>query len=170
MIDDSHNMATLKAKQAEQYDRHAKDMTELKQQQTVRIQPIEKYQKEWKQGTVSRQLSKRSYEVVTTDGQTYRRNRIHLKPTEETDIGRNKPDETRHKTNTPKQSLTFTKADTTSTKPSDEKKQRQTQDKDKQNRSRETAKMAEEQPTMRKTRSGRSVKTPKYLEDFVCCK
>ena len=64
------------------YDQQARDLPELKENQTVRIQPFTKA-KEWQRATVTKQISNMSYEVKTSSGTTYRRNRIHLKPTKE---------------------------------------------------------------------------------------
>ena len=45
----------------------------------VRMQPINRAEKEWKEATVSKQLEARSYEVMDERGHTYRRNRQHLR-------------------------------------------------------------------------------------------
>jgi len=65
-----------------QYDKSAKELPALVIGQTVRIQPI-RHMKEWKKATVIKKVSTRSYIVRAANGQTYRRNRKHLRPTEE---------------------------------------------------------------------------------------
>ena len=61
------------------YDRTAKDLNELKPEDTVRVKPegLLKGQ-EWKKGTVSQNCGYRSYDV-NVDGKLLRRNRVHLK-------------------------------------------------------------------------------------------
>ena len=48
----------------------------------VRIQPLVPGNREWKEATVTKQLTNRSYEVETDRGQRYRHNRRHLRSTE----------------------------------------------------------------------------------------
>ena len=47
----------------------------------MRLKPFVLGQKEWKKGVVFERLDKRSYEVETAYGSSYRRNRAHLKKT-----------------------------------------------------------------------------------------
>ena len=47
----------------------------------VRMQPLQSFQREWKQATVSQKLPHRNYEVVADDGKTYKRNRQFLRHT-----------------------------------------------------------------------------------------
>ena len=75
--DIEHRQKTAKAKQATAYNQTAKDLKELSQGQTVRMQPIKG--KEWKKAVVSRVWPHRSYEVTAGDGSVYRRNRRHLR-------------------------------------------------------------------------------------------
>ena len=51
----------------------------LEKGETVRIQPYLPNSREWKEGTVEKQITSRSYEVVTNDGKKLRRNRQHLR-------------------------------------------------------------------------------------------
>lgn len=47
------------------------------------MKPFRLGQKEWKKGLVVSRLDERSYEVEAADGSTCRRNRAHLKKTNE---------------------------------------------------------------------------------------
>ena len=65
------------------FDRSARKLPDLKSGQTVRIQTHPgTTDKKWRLGTCLRQVAPRSY-LVATGGQTYRRNRKHLRPTDE---------------------------------------------------------------------------------------
>ena len=72
-----------KEKQAEMFNRGAKDLPALEEGQMVRLKPYKLGDREWKKATVNKRLDERSYEVVTVEGQTLRRNRGHMKPTRE---------------------------------------------------------------------------------------
>lgn len=71
-----------KAKQAQYYDRGTKELENLLPGDTVRLQPNRK-RKLWKKGRVEAQVGVRSYNVQTEDGGLYRRNRRHLRCTNE---------------------------------------------------------------------------------------
>ena len=73
---------TAKAKQATTYNRAARDLSELLPGQTVHIQLFKSG--EWKKTVVSKVLSNRSYKVITKQGSVYRRNRHHLRHSNET--------------------------------------------------------------------------------------
>lgn len=66
-------------RQTEYYNRNA-----LSEGDVVRIKTFQLGDKVWKKGTVMSRLDERSYMVVSPDGATYRRNRLHLKKTKET--------------------------------------------------------------------------------------
>jgi transposase InsO family protein len=70
-----------KAKQAYYYNQHAKDLTPLQEGEVVRMKPLRKGH-DWKQATIIKRHDERSYEVETSEG-TYRRNRVHLRQTQE---------------------------------------------------------------------------------------
>ena len=63
---------------AERYA-HRRALKPLSPGETVRMQPIESGKKDWRQATVSTQIKRRSYEVITDDGKKYRRNRQFLR-------------------------------------------------------------------------------------------
>ena len=69
-------------KQKYYYDKHAHDLPVLEEGDTVRIKPVILGQKAWQKGQVTKRLDERSYEVTTPSG-IYRRNRMHLRKTEE---------------------------------------------------------------------------------------
>ena len=82
-------------KQAKNYNKNAKDLPPLQQGDTVRIKPFVKNNKEWQQGTVSRRLDERSYEVITPTS-TLRRNRVYLRKTNETATNSDEPANTQN--------------------------------------------------------------------------
>ena len=64
------------------YDRYCKDLEALEEGDSVRIKPMTLGNKIWKKGVISKRLDERSYDV-NTDEETLRRNRVHLKKTNE---------------------------------------------------------------------------------------
>lgn len=78
----SQKLIRNKARQAEYYNHTARDLKPLEPGDIVRIQPS-KYEKEWQRGEVKRQVDTRSYEVVTENHSTLRRNRRHLRKSSE---------------------------------------------------------------------------------------
>ncbi|XP_021370584.1 uncharacterized protein K02A2.6-like [Mizuhopecten yessoensis] len=75
-------LEAMKEKQAFYYNRNAKDLKPLRSGDIVRIAPTQGL-KEWKQGTVQKEVSKRSYTVETSSGSVLRRNRRHLRKSAE---------------------------------------------------------------------------------------
>ena len=77
----------LREKQKNQtryYNRQAKDLDALKKGDVVRMKPTRAGQHQWKKATVTSSYGNRSYLVETEDGGKYRRNRVHLRKSEET--------------------------------------------------------------------------------------
>ena len=70
--------------QAKYYNKTAKDLPPLEEGDTVRMKPFQLGKKTWKKATVTERLDERSYTLETPEGGTYRRNRCHLKKTQET--------------------------------------------------------------------------------------
>jgi hypothetical protein len=68
--------------QAKHYNKGAKDLPKLKKGDVVRIQPG-KYKRIWTKAVVDRAVAKRSYQVITENGLTLRRNRKQLRKTNE---------------------------------------------------------------------------------------
>ena len=80
-------------KQAFYYNKSAKDLPVLHEGDTVRMKPFQLGEKKWGKAVINRRLDERSYEVETNSG-TYRRNRIHLRKSNETPPGiRQRPDQ-----------------------------------------------------------------------------
>ena len=71
-----------KNKQAKYYNKNAKDKQQLKLGDIVRVSPVAKHQP-WKKARVETEEGIRSYRIKTEDGSSYRRNRIHLRGTNE---------------------------------------------------------------------------------------
>ena len=72
-------MENKRSKVAERHiDR--KDLKPLQVGDAVRMQPIDKTC-EWKEATVTQRLKSRTYNVTTSDGRNYRRNRVFLRST-----------------------------------------------------------------------------------------
>ena len=89
-------MAQIQMKQAFHYNKTAKCLPVLHEGDTVRMKPFQLGEKKWGKAVVNRRLDERSYEVETNSG-TYRRNRIHLRKSNETPPGiRQRPDQARY--------------------------------------------------------------------------
>ena len=71
------------AKQAEQYNKSAKDLKVLEEGDIVRMKPYALGDRVWKKAVVAKRLDERSYEIQADDGNLYRRNRQQLKKTNE---------------------------------------------------------------------------------------
>ena len=69
-------------KQAFHYNKTAKDLPILHEGDTVRMKPFQLGEKKWGKAIVNKRLDERSYEVETNSG-TYRRNRVHLRKSNE---------------------------------------------------------------------------------------
>ena len=70
-------------KQKWYYDRTAKDLKPLEKGDAVRMKPLRPGEKKWRKALVIEKRDQRSYTVETPDGGTYRRNRAHLRKTQE---------------------------------------------------------------------------------------
>lgn len=76
------NLARKRAKQNQYYNRSAKELPLLKSGEIVLIHPFGRDQT-WRKGVVDCQEGIRSYRVKTEEGVSYRRNRKHLRATNE---------------------------------------------------------------------------------------
>ena len=93
MTREKQRMERIQMKQAFYYNKTAKDLPVLHEGDTVRMKPFQLGEKKWGKAVVNRRLDERSYEVETNSG-TYRRNRIHLRKSNETPPGiRQRPDQ-----------------------------------------------------------------------------
>ena len=89
-VNPAQERGTMEQKQlrhAMYYNRNARDLKPLEEGDVVRMKPFTLGQKEWRKAVVSRRLDERSYEVETAEA-TYRRNRMHLKKTNEPSFDR----------------------------------------------------------------------------------
>ena len=80
-IHTKHIMQQIKSnqeRQAKYYNRHARDLPELRTGDTVRMQPFRLGDPTWRKAEVTCRLDQRSYEVMS-EGRTYRRVRQHLR-------------------------------------------------------------------------------------------
>ena len=69
-------------RQKKYFDSRCKDLVALQEGDLVRMKPLVKGKHEWAKGYVAKRLDQRSYEVETEHG-TLRRNRVHLKRSNE---------------------------------------------------------------------------------------
>jgi hypothetical protein len=69
-------MRTIKA---DHLNIQRKDLKPLEIGDVVRMQPIQRGQKEWREATVTERVKNRSYTVETSTGRSYRRNRQFLR-------------------------------------------------------------------------------------------
>ena len=71
--------------QSRYYNQHACDLFSLEEGDVVCMKPFQLWSKEWKKGMIDiiLRLGERSYLVETPNGDTYRRNRYHLRKTKE---------------------------------------------------------------------------------------
>lgn len=65
------------------YDRGTRGLAELKREETVRIVPTSQKRNGAQKAKIQCKVGTRSYEVATEDGEVYRRNRRHLRRTNE---------------------------------------------------------------------------------------
>ena len=152
----------IKMKQAFYYNRNAKNLLPLEKGDTVRLQPLKNRKEPWKKATVQEEVNVRSYNVLTEDGSILRRNGRHLKATKE-QLMQPQTDEMPQDNNTPA-------AQETAASPFNMFKSSQKRHSPETPVKLPTAKSAlTTQPAgVKQTHSGRVVKTPLYLKDYVC--
>ena len=80
---DVKDLLRRQQQQTRYYNRHSRDLPVLAEDDVVRMKPFGLGSKIWKKGRITARLDERSYMVETPDGETYRRNRSHLKKTKE---------------------------------------------------------------------------------------
>lgn len=148
--DDCARMQKRQQNQSKYFDRSAKDLKPLEEGDTVRMKPFIKGKKEWKKGVVVERLDERSYEIQTDDG-TYRRNRVHLKCT-------NEPFEPKVEFDTQEAEMKIVENSTSTSQ--------NVTPVEKQPSQGTPVKVPNSSPVMR-TRAGRTVRPPLRLKDFV---
>ena len=70
-------------KQAQHYNKSAKELEPLATGDVVRMKPFVAGKKTWEKAMVKERLDERSYTVETANGDMYRRNRFHVRKTKE---------------------------------------------------------------------------------------
>ena len=149
----------IKMKQAFYYNRNAKNLLPLEKGDTVRLQPLKNRKEPWKKATVQEEVNVRSYNVLTEDGSLLRRNRRHLKATKEQPM-QPQTDEMPEDNNTPA-------AQETAASPFKSSQKRHSPETPVKLPTANSA-LTTQPAGEKQTRSGRVVKTPLYLKDYVC--
>ena len=184
IVDEAGNMQRRTDKQAAQFNKSAKDLKPLDEGDVVRMKPLVQGQKTWTKAIVSRRLDERSY-MVETPHAVYRRNRVHLKKTSELPPAP-KQDSVASASNKQlatasykQQAATGNKQQTTTdnkqqaSTPNQHQQAPETKTQDKiskpvQKKASSTTEPATEQTlTTKTTKSGRQIKSPSYLADYV---
>ena len=80
---DQQNLAKRQEEQVRYFNQGARSLRELAEGDVVRMKPFRLGDKVWKKATVTARLDERSYNVETSDGGVYRRNRCNLRKTPE---------------------------------------------------------------------------------------
>ena len=184
IVDEAGNMQRRTDKQAAQFNKSAKDLKPLDEGDVVRMKPLVQGQKTWTKAIVSRRLDERSY-MVETPHAVYRRNRVHLKKTSESPpapkqdsvaSASNKQLATasykqQAATGYKQQTTTDNKQQATTLNQHQQAPETKTQDKISkpvQKKASSTTEPATEQTlTTKTTKSGRQIKSPSYLADYV---
>ena len=81
-------MKGMQEKQASYYNRHTQVLPELKEDDSVRVKPVHLGESEWKKAKVVKRVDDRSYLIETSNGSLLRRNRYHLRHTNEPTLSR----------------------------------------------------------------------------------
>ena len=76
-----HRRENICSKRIEKANLHTRNLPPLNVGDTVRMQPIQRGQREWQQATVTSSHQNRGYSVQSDTGQTYKRNRQFLRRT-----------------------------------------------------------------------------------------
>jgi len=192
VINEENNMKQRLQRQAKNYNKSAKDLEPLQEGDVVRMKPLVQGQKNWQKAIVARRLDERSY-VVETPTAIYRRNRVHLRKTQETpptvpasqqQETLSKPNQNQQDTNikTP-QSSPKNQGKTTKNNPQEPRPMKTTRTSEQEPRPMKTTRTDQQEPRPMKTRinqqeppgqdqelstkSGRRIRRPSYLKDYV---
>lgn len=79
VFDVKNNIQKEKNRQTKYYNRSVKDLPVLSENDNVRIQPLNKTEKSWRKGQIVEKVNDRSYKIKTEHGTNIRRNRRHLR-------------------------------------------------------------------------------------------
>lgn len=155
-----HEMEQLQLnqkRQAKYYNRTAHDLPPLKEGDTVRMKPFILGQHTWKKAEVTRRLDERSYEVQAS-GTTYRRNRQHLVKTSQPS----------KQHNLAKELHPMPSADCKATTPGqDTQHNASPQNQAERTNDTTTIPNPRESGAVKRSRSGRVIKPPARLKDYV---
>ena len=171
-------------KQAFHYNKTAKDLPILHEGDTVRMKPFQLGEKKWGKAIVNKRLDERSYEVETNSG-TYRRNRVHLRKSNE------KPPDIHQRPDQPSDDRTTrrddpmarrddrmarrddrtARCDDRTTRRNDPTSREEVNESEAMNEPTSPARVSQrnDEPEMEniRTRSGRAVKAPERFNDYV---
>lgn len=154
-----------KAVQTKYYDRNAKELPPLKQGDQVRISPKPNDRTgKWTKAEVQEQVDIRSYNVRTEDGRVYRRNRRHLRKSQPDVPPPQTTTEVPTEYQTPVQPYQAPPSQRGKTVPPETKAP--VKPPPSPTSSKTVPPKIQENP-VRTTRSGREVKPPSYLKDYV---
>ncbi|XP_062504855.1 uncharacterized protein LOC134181605 [Corticium candelabrum] len=155
--DESDHQRVNKEKQKANYDRNARDLPQLRPGDTVRVQPLtQKRDVVWPKAVVTNVLPNRSYGILTEHGKELRRNRVHLRKVKEEPV------------RIPTQQVKDTAGGRNDNHaPQQVVQSKTTKTPKRQIENRPVSTTTSQDNSTRTTRSGRVVKSPKYLQDYV---
>ena len=184
MTKEKQRMERNQMKQAFHYNKTAKDLPILHEGDTVRMKPFQLGEKKWGKAIVNKRLDERSYEVETNSG-TYRRNRVHLRKSNEKppDIHQ-RPDQpsddrttrrddpmARRDDRTARRDDRTARCDDRTTRRNDPTSREEVNESEAMNEPTSPARVSQrnDEPEMEniRTRSGRAVKAPERFNDYV---
>ena len=169
-------MLANQERQAKYYDRGARTLPDLKPGDTVRMYhgPSKTKSQELLKAMVNSKLGSRSYEVLTEDGRNFRRNRVHLRKSEEKFQPNSQTTSTTNEDSTPQPASTKShpqpvsaQAPATSDLPAVTNGHTQGHQEPVAPPKQSSTSQCNTQNQVPTTRSGRPVTKPRYLKDFV---
>ena len=169
-------MLANQERQAKYYDRGARTLPDLKPGDTVRMYhgPSKTKSQELLKAMVNSKLGSRSYEVLTEDGRNFRRNRVHLRKSEEEFQPNSQTTSTTNGDSTPQPASTKSHpqpvsalAPATSDLPAVTNGHTQGHQEPVAPPKQSSTSQCNTQNQVPTTRSGRPVTKPRYLKDFV---
>ena len=149
----------IKMKPAFYYNQNAKKLLPLEKGDRMRLQPSKNRKEPWKKATVQEEVNVRSYNVLTEDGSILRCNRRHLKATKE-QLMQPQTDEMSQ------DNVTLAAQETAASPFKSSQKLLSPETPVKLPTANSALTMLP--AGVKQTRSGRVVKTPLYLKDYVC--
>ena len=157
---ESEQLRLNQMRQAKYYNRSARDLPVLKAGDTVRMKPFVLGQKSWDKAEVTRRLDERSYEIQSS-GTTYRRNRQHLVNTAEPSVQHDTTERAKADAKVGRDHSTHQQPQTPAVPTSPEKDHVQSSSR------KHHAGVKSATPSPTRTRSGRIIREPAKLSDYV---